>query len=106
VIATMMGGGFGGKEDIAAQIHAALLARATGRPVKVRYSRAESLLAHPKRHSMVVRVRLGARRDGRLVALENEIWADTGAYASLGTKVLARAVSHAGGPYENPPRPH
>ncbi len=102
VIATMMGGGFGGKEDIAAQIHAALLARATGRPVKVRYSRAESLLAHPKRHAMVIRVRLGAQRDGHLVALENEIRADTGAYASLGTKVLARAVSHAGGPYEVP----
>jgi xanthine dehydrogenase molybdenum-binding subunit len=102
VVATVMGGGFGGKEDIAAQIHAALLAQATGRPVKVRYSRAESLLAHPKRHATVVRVRLGARRDGRLVALESEIWADTGAYASLGTKVLARAVSHAGGPYEVP----
>ncbi len=102
VIATTMGGGFGGKEDIAAQIHAALLARATGRPVKIRFSRAESLLVHPKRHATVIRVRLGARRDGRLIALESEIWADTGAYASLGTKVLARAVSHAGGPYEVP----
>lgn len=100
--ATVMGGGFGGKEDIAAQIHAALLARATGRPVKVRFTRAESLLVHPKRHAMVLRVRLGARRDGRLVALEHEIVADTGAYASLGTKVLARAVSHAGGPYDIP----
>ncbi|MCX8068581.1 MAG: molybdopterin-dependent oxidoreductase [Anaerolineae bacterium] len=102
VLATMMGGGFGGKEDIAAQIHAALLAQATGRPVKVRFTRAESLLVHPKRHAMVLRVRLGARRDGRLVALEHHIVADTGAYASLGPKVLVRAVSHAGGPYEIP----
>ncbi len=102
VIATMMGGGFGGKEDIAAQIHAALLARATGRPVKIRYSRAESLLVHPKRHATFIRVRLGATRDGQLLAMEGEIIGDTGAYASLGPKVMARAATHVAGPYDIP----
>ncbi len=97
-----IGGGFGGKEDVAGQIHAALLAQATGRPVKLLYSRTESLLAHPKRHATVIRVKLGARRDGRITALEADLVGDTGAYASLGAVVMARAASHASGPYSIP----
>ncbi len=95
----LIGGGFGGKEDIAGQIHAALLAQASGRPVKVLYDRHESLLVHPKRHATRIRVRLGARRDGTLVAVETELYGDTGAYASLGDKVMTRATTHSNGPY-------
>jgi xanthine dehydrogenase molybdenum-binding subunit len=99
IIGTLIGGGFGGKEDIGGQIHAALLAQATGRPVKVLYDRQESLLVHPKRHATQIRVRLGARRDGTLVAAETELYGDTGAYASLGDKVMTRATTHSSGPY-------
>jgi CO/xanthine dehydrogenase Mo-binding subunit/aerobic-type carbon monoxide dehydrogenase small subunit (CoxS/CutS family) len=102
IIGTLIGGGFGGKEDIMGQIHAAILAQATGRPVKILYDRAESLLAHPKRHATVIRIRTGAKRDGRLVAVQAELVGDAGAYASLSTKVLKRATTHATGPYAIP----
>jgi selenium-dependent xanthine dehydrogenase len=99
---TLIGGGFGGKEDIAGQIHAALLAQATQRPVKVLYDRHESLLVHPKRHATRIRVKLGAKMDGTLVAGETELYGDTGAYASLGDKVMTRATTHSTGPYVIP----
>ncbi len=99
---TLMGGGFGGKEDIMGQIHAAMLAQATGRPVKILYSRSESMLAHPKRHATVIRIQTGAKRDGTLTAVQAELLGDAGAYASLSTKVLARATTHATGPYQVP----
>ncbi len=99
---TLIGGGFGGKEDIAGQISAALLANATGRPVKVLYDRAESLLAHPKRHATVIRIKTGAKRDGTLVAVQAELTGDAGAYASLSQRVLKRATTHASGPYDVP----
>ncbi len=102
IVGQLMGGGFGGKEDIAGQIHAALLANATGRPVKLLFDRHESLLAHPKRHSTQIRVKMGAKRDGRLTAVETELYGDTGAYASLGEKVLTRATTHSSGPYDIP----
>lgn len=102
VVGTLIGGAFGGKEDIMGQIHAALLAQATGRPVKILYSRHESLIAHPKRHATVMHVKVGARRDGRLTAFEAQMFGDTGAYASLGTKVLTRTTTHASGPYDIP----
>jgi xanthine dehydrogenase molybdenum-binding subunit len=102
VIGQLMGGGFGGKEDIAGQIHAALLANATGRPVKLLFDRHESLLVHPKRHATQIRVKMGARRDGRLTAVETELYGDTGAYASLGEKVMTRATTHSSGPYAVP----
>ena len=102
VIGTLMGGGFGGKEDIAGQIHAALAAQATGRPVKILYSRQESLIFHPKRHSTIIRIKTGAKRDGTLVAVEAELYGDSGAYASLGEKVMTRATTHATGPYVMP----
>ncbi len=102
IIGQLMGGGFGGKEDITGQIHAAMLAQVTGRPVKLLFDRHESLLVHPKRHATQIRVKLGAKMDGRLVAAETELYGDTGAYASLGEKVLTRATTHSSGPYEIP----
>ena len=102
VVATLMGGGFGGKEDIVGQIHSALLAEATQRPVKMLYSRQESLLVHPKRHATIIRIRTGAKRDGKLTAVEATLYGDGGAYASLSEKVLTRATTHATGPYDVP----
>lgn len=102
IIGMLVGGGFGGKEDIAGQIHAALLSQATSRPVKLLFDRHESFLVHPKRHATQIRVKVGARRDGRLVAMETELYGDTGAYASLGEKVMTRATTHSAGPYEVP----
>ena len=94
-----MGGGFGGKEDIAGQVHAALAATVTLRPVKILYTREESLRFHPKRHATIIRIKTGARRDGTLTAVEAELYGDSGAYASLGEKVMTRATTHATGPY-------
>ena len=102
VVATLMGGGFGGKEDIVGQIHSALLAEATQRPVKMLYSRQESLLVHPKRHATIIRIRTGAKRDGKLTAVQATLYGDGGAYASLSEKVLTRATTHATGPYDVP----
>lgn len=99
---TLMGGGFGGKEDIAGQIHAALAAQVTKRPVKILYSRQESMCFHPKRHSTIIRLKTAAKRDGSLLAVEAELYGDSGAYASLGEKVMTRATTHATGPYTIP----
>ena len=99
VIGQTMGGGFGGKEDISGQIHSALLAQATGKPVKLLFNRKESMLVHPKRHATQIRVKLGADAEGHLVAAETELYGDTGAYASLGDKVMTRATTHSAGPY-------
>ena len=99
VRSTYVGGGFGGKEDMSVQHHAALAAYLTGLPVKVRLSRQESILVHPKRHPMKMHLILGAGMDGRIHGLKAEILADTGAYASLGGPVLQRACTHASGPY-------
>ncbi len=102
VVGQLMGGGFGGKEDITGQIHAALLANRTKKPVKLLFDRHESLLVHPKRHATQIRIKIGAKRDGRLTAVETELHGDTGAYASLGEKVMTRATTHSAGPYEAP----
>ncbi|MEJ2708314.1 MAG: molybdopterin-dependent oxidoreductase [Anaerolineales bacterium] len=98
----LMGGGFGGKEDIAGQIHTALLANATARPVKMLFDRHESLVVHPKRHATRIHVKVGAKRDGRITAMQTELYGDSGAYASLGEKVMTRATTHSSGPYEVP----
>jgi len=102
VIGQLIGGGFGGKEDIAGQVHAAMLAQVTGRPVKLLFDRHESLLVHPKRHATQITVKVGAKFDGCLTAVETELYGDTGAYASLGEKVMTRATTHSSGPYEIP----
>ena len=102
VVGQLMGGGFGGKEDVMGQIHSAMLANATQRPVKLLFDRHESLVVHPKRHATQIRLKLGAKKDGRLVAMETELYGDTGAYASLGEKVMTRATTHSAGPYDIP----
>ena len=99
---TLIGGGFGGKEDIAGQIHVALLAQTTGQPVKMLYTRQESMLFHPKRHATIIRIKTGAKRDGTLTAVQAELYGDGGAYASLSDKVMTRATTHATGPYVVP----
>jgi xanthine dehydrogenase molybdenum-binding subunit len=100
IVGQLMGGGFGGKEDVMGQIHSAMLANVTRRPVKLLFDRHESLLVHPKRHATQIRVRIGAKQDGRIVACETELYGDTGAYASLGEKVMTRATTHSAGPYD------
>ncbi len=95
----LVGGGFGGKEDVTAQHHAALIAYLTKRPVKVKLSRAESILVHPKRHPMEMDFTLGCDENGMIQGVIAEVVADTGAYASLGGPVLERACTHAAGPY-------
>jgi aldehyde oxidoreductase len=97
--ATLVGGGFGGKEDMTVQHHAALMAWHTQKPVKVKLSRQESLDYHVKRHPMDMEFTVGCDKNGRLTALRAILIADTGAYASLGGPVLQRACTHAGGPY-------
>lgn len=95
----LVGGGFGGKEDVTVQHHAALAAYLTGRPVKVKLSRAESLLIHPKRHPMEMEFAMGCDENGVIQGVAANVIADTGAYASLGGPVLERACTHASGPY-------
>jgi CO/xanthine dehydrogenase Mo-binding subunit/aerobic-type carbon monoxide dehydrogenase small subunit (CoxS/CutS family) len=100
IVGQLMGGGFGGKEDVMGQIHVAMLANVTQRPVKMLFDRHESLLVHPKRHATQIRVKIGAKKNGRIVACESELYGDTGAYASLGEKVMTRATTHSAGPYD------
>jgi len=102
VINCLIGGAFGGKEDVSVQVHVALAAWATRRPVKMVLSRTESIRVHPKRHATIIRMKTGAKRDGTLVAHDVEIWGDAGAYASLSNHVMLRATTHAAGPYEIP----
>lgn len=95
----LVGGGFGGKEDVTVQHHAALIAYLTKRTVKCRLTRKESLLIHPKRHPMSIDMTTACDENGKLTAMKAVVVADTGAYASLGGPVLQRACTHAAGPY-------
>lgn len=95
----LVGGGFGGKEDMSVQHHAALIAWHTKKPVKVKFSRQESLNCHTKRHPMEMVFTTACDENGYLTAMKATIIADTGAYASLGGPVLQRACTHAAGPY-------
>lgn len=96
----LVGGGFGGKEDMSVQHHASLAAWLLKKPVKVLLSREESLMVHPKRHGMEMDFTTGCDEEGNLTAMKAVIYADTGAYASLGGPVLQRACTHAAGPYK------
>ncbi|MFI5283976.1 MAG: molybdopterin cofactor-binding domain-containing protein, partial [Candidatus Dormibacterales bacterium] len=96
------GGAFGAKEDLNVQGHASLLALFTGRPVHLTLSRAESIRFHVKRHPLTMTYTVGCDALGKLVAVRARIVGDTGAYASVGAKVLERAAGHACGPYEVP----
>ncbi len=104
VLATLVssGGAFGAKEDLGVQGHAALLACHTGRPVKLTLSRAESMRFHVKRHPLTLTYSVGCDRGGHLLGLRAHIVGDTGAYASVGDKVLERATGHACGVYKFP----
>lgn len=93
------GGAFGGKEDMSCQSQTALLARMTGKPVKVVLTREQSIRLHPKRHPIEMEYTVGCDADGRLSAVRARMIGDTGAYASVGGKVLERAAGHACGPY-------
>lgn len=95
----LVGGGFGGKEDMSVQHHAALMAWATGLPVKVKFSRQESLECHVKRHAMEMDFTTACDENGIIVGMKAQLISDCGAYASLGGPVLQRACTHAGGPY-------
>ena len=97
-----VGGAFGSREDIHAQIHSSLLALRTGRPVKMAYGREESFHGHVHRHPSRVWVRYGATWDGRLVAADVRLLLDGGAYASSSPAVLANASTFAAGPYDVP----
>jgi len=99
VINKLVGGGFGGKEDMSVQHHAALLSWHTGCPVKVKLTRKESILVHPKRHPAEMEFTTACDEEGRLTGMKAVLVTDTGAYASLGGPVLQRACTHAAGPY-------
>ena len=96
------GGAFGGKEDLSVQGHASLAAWLLQRPVRIVLTREQSLRIHPKRHPITLRYTAGAAADGRLTAVRARIVGDTGAYASVGAKVLERAAGHSCGPYRVP----
>jgi CO/xanthine dehydrogenase Mo-binding subunit len=104
VVQAETGGGFGGKEEYPSIIalHAALLAKKAGRPVRMIYDRHEDLSATTKRHPAVVRHRTGVKADGTLVAQDIEVVMDGGAYCTLTPVVLSRGAIHAGGPYRCP----
>jgi aldehyde oxidoreductase len=95
----LIGGGFGGKEDVSVQHHAALAAYLTKRIVKMKFSRQESIVVHPKRHPMWMDITTACDENGYLTAMKAVVVSDTGAYASLGGPVLQRACTHAAGPY-------
>ena len=99
VINKLVGGGFGGKEDLTVQHHAALVAWLSKRPVKVKLTRQESIVIHPKRHPMDMEFTVGCDENGIIQGVKATVIADTGAYASLGGPVLERACTHAAGPY-------
>ena len=102
VIGTYVGGGFGGKEDITVETFLALLTYKTGRPVKLTYTREESILCHSKRHPYVMEYKTGAQKNGQLTALEARIISDAGAYVYLSPWVLLYSMVDATGPYRIP----
>ncbi|MCI8959466.1 MAG: selenium-dependent xanthine dehydrogenase [Lachnospiraceae bacterium] len=99
VVNKLVGGGFGGKEDVSVQHHAALVAWLARRPVKVKLTRQESIVIHPKRHPMDMEFTVGCDENGIIQGVKATVISDTGAYASLGGPVLERACTHAAGPY-------
>ena len=96
---TMVGGGFGGKEDITVEIYLALLAKHTNRPVRLVYTREESIFGHSKRHPYVIKHRTGVKKNGRITAAEIDIISDSGAYPYLSPYVLLYTVVMSTGPY-------
>lgn len=99
VVYPAIGGAFGGREDLSLQIVLALAAMKLGRPVKIIWSRRESIIGHAKRHAVILRARWGATKDGKLVAAQNEIIGDAGAYMYTTNKVLGNTTITSTGPY-------
>lgn len=102
VVLVPNGGAFGGKEDLSVQGHAALAAYLMGEPVKVRLTRDESIVMHPKRHPIWMEYSIGCDEAGMLTFCKGRFVGDTGAYASVGMKVLERSAGHATGAYNFP----
>ncbi|SFG47559.1 Aldehyde oxidase and xanthine dehydrogenase, a/b hammerhead domain [Desulfotomaculum arcticum] len=102
VIQMATGGAFGGKDDITTEIQAALLAIKTGRPVKVVWSRRESMICSTKRHPMRMLIKTGATKDGMLMAMEGTVYSDKGAYCSIGHFITKKTGLHLAGPYYVP----
>jgi CO/xanthine dehydrogenase Mo-binding subunit len=103
IIQPATGGAFGGREDISIQIYLGLAAlKLKGKTICLRYSRSESMIARHKRHPIRVHYKLGAKKDGTLVAAQITFYVDKGAYASTGIAVMRKASSHATGPYKVP----
>ncbi len=105
VIYPAIGGAFGGREDMSVQIVLALAAwrlrqQGINRPVKILWSREESIRAHHKRHPYIIKTRWAANKDGRVTAIEADVYADSGGYAYTSTKVLGNATLMCTGPYE------
>ena len=99
ILGSLVGGGFGGKEDVTVEIYLALLAQATGRPVRLCYTREDSFFGHGKRHPFVISHRTGVTGDGRITAAQITMTADAGAYVFLSPYVLLYAVVAGVGPY-------
>lgn len=98
----MTGGAFGGKDDITTEIQAALLAQATRRPVKVTWSRTESMTCSTKRHPMTIHIATGCDQEGKLQFVEGTLYSDKGAYCSIGHFITKKAGLHLAGPYYVP----
>jgi len=99
VVYPAIGGAFGGREDLSVQAVLALAAWKLKKPVKIIWSRRESILGHGKRHPVILRAKWGATRDAKLIAAENEIIGDAGAYMYTSNKVLGNAAITSTGPY-------
>ena len=99
IIQPVIGGAFGKKEDISVHIYLALAAIATKRPVKLTYTREESMIAQSKRHPLIIRMKTGVTKKGYLTACQVEVIGDTGAYASSGLAVVHKGMYHCTGPY-------
>jgi len=102
VIRATTGGAFGGKDDVTVEIHIGLLAKATRRPVRLVLDREESFLSQTKRHAIEIWTRWGATKDGKLSAMEGNVWGDKGPYAGLGAFVVKKCGLHLSGPYYIP----
>lgn len=100
VVYRYAGGAFGGREDMSVQLILALAAWKLRRPVKIVWSREESIIGHHKRHPYIIRARWGASREGKLTAIQMDLLGDAGAYASSSRAVLNNAVVMCTGPYE------
>ena len=99
IMGAMVGGGFGGKEDVTVETYLAILAQKTRRPVRLEFTREDSFVGHGNRHSMTLKYRTGVKRDGKITALDVQILADAGAYVYLSPYVLLYSAVNAPGPY-------